>query len=129
LSILPRSGGALGFTYAPPTTEDRYLLFVDELRGRLVTLLGGRAAEEIVLAGRVSTGALDDIRRVTDMAYKAVAEYGLNQRIGPISLATLSNGGLDDDSGGSPFGRDQVCLKTILTRASQRSMIHQILRF
>jgi cell division protease FtsH len=63
------------------------------------------------------------------MAYKAVAEYGLNQRIGPISLATLSNGGLDDDSRGSPFGRDQVCLKTILTRASQRSMIHQILRF
>ncbi|KAI4980825.1 hypothetical protein ZWY2020_021310 [Hordeum vulgare] len=106
LSILPRSGGALGFTYTPPTTEDRYLLFVDELRGRLVTLLGGRAAEEIVLAGRVSTGALDDIRRATDMAYKAVAEYGLNQRIGPISLATLSNGGLDD-SGGSPFGRDQ----------------------
>jgi hypothetical protein len=45
------------------------------------------------------------------MAYKAVAEYGLNQRIGPISLATLSNGGLDD-SGGSPWGRDQVCLKT-----------------
>jgi len=108
---LPRSGGALGFTYAPPTTEDRYLLFVDELRGRLVTLLGGRAAEEVVLGGRVSTGALDDIRRATDMAYKAVAEYGLNQRIGPISLATLSNGGLDD-SGGSPWGRDQVCLKT-----------------
>jgi hypothetical protein len=79
-------------------------------------------------AGRVSTGALDDIRRVTDMAYKAVAEYGLNQGIGPISLATLSNGGLDD-SGGSPFGRDQVCLKTIPTRASQRSMRHQILRF
>jgi ATP-dependent Zn protease len=122
LSILPRSGGALGFTYTPPTTEDRYLLFVDELRGRLVTLLGGRAAEEIVLGGRVSTGALDDIRRATDMAYKAVAEYGLNQRIGPISLATLSNGGLDD-SGGSPFGRDQVCLKTILISASQRSMI------
>ncbi|KAL5207147.1 hypothetical protein ABZP36_031582 [Zizania latifolia] len=106
LSILPRSGGALGFTYTPPTTEDRYLLFVDELRGRLVTLLGGRAAEEVVLSGRVSTGALDDIRRATDIAYKAVAEYGLNQRIGPISVATLSNGGLDD-SGGSPWGRDQ----------------------
>ncbi|KAF8768773.1 hypothetical protein HU200_007333 [Digitaria exilis] len=118
LSILPRSGGALGFTYTPPTTEDRYLLFVDELRGRLVTLLGGRAAEEVVLAGRVSTGALDDIRRATDMAYKAVAEYGLNQRIGPISVATLSNGGLDD-SGGSPWGRDQVCLKTLPLPASQ----------
>ncbi|XP_068669535.1 ATP-dependent zinc metalloprotease FTSH 7, chloroplastic isoform X1 [Aristolochia californica] len=107
LSILPRSGGALGFTYAPPTSEDRYLLFVDELKGRLVTLLGGRAAEEVVYSGRVSTGALDDIRRATDLAYKAVAEYGLNQTIGPVSLTTLLGGGLDESGGGLPWGRDQ----------------------
>ncbi|KAI3988862.1 hypothetical protein MKX01_016433 [Papaver californicum] len=107
LSILPRSGGALGFTYTPPTSEDRYLLFIDELRGRLVTLLGGRAAEEFVYCGRVSTGALDDIRRATDMAYKAVAEYGLNETIGPISITTLSAGGMDDSGGGAPWGRDQ----------------------
>ncbi|EXC01485.1 ATP-dependent zinc metalloprotease FTSH 9 [Morus notabilis] len=107
LSILPRSGGALGFTYIPPTNEDRYLLFIDELRGRLVTLLGGRAAEEVVYSGRVSTGALDDIRRATDMAYKAVAEYGLNKTIGPVSIATLSGGGMDDSGGGLPWGRDQ----------------------
>lgn len=107
LSILPRSGGALGFTYIPPTTEDRYLLFVDELRGRLVTLLGGRAAEEFVYSGRISTGALDDIKRATDIAYKAVAEYGLNQTIGPISLATLSSGGLDDSGGAAGWARDQ----------------------
>lgn len=106
LSILPRSGGALGFTYTPPTNEDRYLLFVDELRGRLVTLLGGRAAEEVIYAGRVSTGALDDIRRATDMAYKAIAEYGLSQTFGPVSLATLSSGGIDE-SGAAPWGRDQ----------------------
>jgi cell division protease FtsH len=97
----------LGFTYIPATNEDRYLLFIDELRGRLVTLLGGRAAEEVVYSGRVSTGALDDIRRATDIAYKAVAEYGLNQTIGPVSLATLSGGGMDD-SGAAPWGRDQV---------------------
>ncbi|XP_021614102.1 ATP-dependent zinc metalloprotease FTSH 7, chloroplastic isoform X2 [Manihot esculenta] len=106
LSILPRSGGALGFTYTPPTNEDRYLLFIDELRGHLVTLLGGRAAEEVVYSGRVSTGALDDIRRATDMAYKAVAEYGLNQTIGPVSLATLSGGGMDE-YGIASWGRDQ----------------------
>jgi len=105
---LPRSGGALGFTYIPPTNEDRYLLFIDELRGRLVTLLGGRAAEEVVYSGRVSTGALDDIRRATDMAYKAIAEYGLNQTIGPVSIATLSNGGMDESGGAVPWGRDQV---------------------
>nr|QKY65073.1 chloroplast ATP-dependent zinc metalloprotease FTSH7/9 [Passiflora biflora] len=115
LSILPRSGGALGFTYIPPTNEDRYLLFVDELRGRLVTLLGGRAAEEVVYSGRVSTGALDDIRRATDMAYKAVAEYGLNHTIGPISVETLSGGGIDD-SGAAPWGRDQGHLVDLVQR-------------
>ena len=105
---MPRSGGALGFTYIPPTNEDRYLLFIDELRGRLVTLLGGRAAEEVVYSGRVSTGALDDIRRATDMAYKAVAEYGLNQTIGPLSLSTLTGGGMDESGGAVPWGQDQV---------------------
>ncbi|XP_068638193.1 ATP-dependent zinc metalloprotease FTSH 7, chloroplastic-like [Aristolochia californica] len=116
LSILPRSGGALGFTYIPPTSEDRYLLFIDELRGRLVTLLGGRAAEEVVYSGRVSTGALDDIRRATDMAYKAVAEYGLNQTIGPISMTALSGGGLDESGGGLPWGRDQGHLVDLVQR-------------
>ncbi|KAF3774574.1 ATP-dependent zinc metalloprotease [Nymphaea thermarum] len=105
-SLVLRSEGALGFTYTPPN-EDRYLLFIDELRGRLVTLLGGCAAEEVAFSGRVSTGALDDIRRATDMAYKAVAEYGLNQTIRPVSLATLSGGGLDDAGGAVPWARDQ----------------------
>ncbi|CAJ1960333.1 unnamed protein product [Sphenostylis stenocarpa] len=119
LSILPRSGGALGFTYIPPTTEDRYLLFVDELHGRLVTLLGGRAAEEVVFSGRVSTGALDDIRRATDMAYKAIAEYGLNQTIGPVSLATLSSGGIDESGGSVPWGRDQGHLVDLVQKEVQ----------
>ncbi|KAJ7964138.1 ATP-dependent zinc metalloprotease ftsh chloroplastic-like [Quillaja saponaria] len=116
LSILPRSGGGLGFTYTPPTNEDRYLLFIDELRGRLVTLLGGRAAEEVVYSGRVSTGALDDIRRATDMAYKAVAEYGLNQTIGPVSISTLSGGGMDESGGAVQWGRDQGHLVDLVQR-------------
>ncbi|GFP96175.1 ATP-dependent zinc metalloprotease ftsh 7 chloroplastic [Phtheirospermum japonicum] len=116
LSILPRSGGALGFAYTPPTNEDRYLLFVDELRGRLVTLLGGRAAEEFIYAGRVSTGAFDDIRRATDMAYKAVAEYGLSETIGPISVATLSGGGMDESGGSSLWGREQGHLVDLVQR-------------
>lgn len=119
LSILPRSGGALGFTYTPPSSEDRYLLFIDELHGRLVTLLGGRAAEEVVYSGRVSTGALDDIRRATDMAYKAIAEYGLNQSIGPMSISTLSSGGIDESGGGSPWGRDQGYLVDLVQREVQ----------
>ncbi|CAI0392976.1 unnamed protein product [Linum tenue] len=115
LSILPRTGGALGFTYTPPTNEDRYLLFIDELRGRLVTLLGGRAAEDVVYSGRVSTGAIDDIRRATDMAYKAIAEYGLNHTIGPVSVGTLSGSGIAE-SGGSPWGREQGHLVDLVQR-------------
>ncbi|CAL1361229.1 unnamed protein product [Linum trigynum] len=115
LSILPRTGGALGFTYTSPTNEDRYLLFIDELRGRLVTLLGGRAAEDVVYSGRVSTGAIDDIRRATDMAYKAIAEYGLNQTIGPVSVGTLSGSGIAE-SGGSPWGREQGHLVDLVQR-------------
>ncbi|CAM6116501.1 unnamed protein product [Calypogeia fissa] len=116
LSILPRSGGTLGFTYIPPGSEDRYLLFVDELRGRLVTLLGGRAAEEVVYSGRVSTGALDDIKRATDVAYKAIAEYGLSSSIGPMSLATLSSGGLNDSGSAFPWGKDQGHMVDLVQR-------------
>ncbi|CAH9138645.1 unnamed protein product [Cuscuta epithymum] len=115
LSIVPRSGGTLGFAYIPPTTEDRYLLFVDELRGKLVTLLGGRAAEEVIYSGRVSTGALDDIRRATDMAYKAIAECGLNETIGPVSLASLTGSGMDD-ARSPPWGRDQGHLVDLVQR-------------
>lgn len=57
LSIIPRSGGALGFTYIPPATEDRALLFDREIRGQLAMLMGGRAAEELT-CDAVSTGAV-----------------------------------------------------------------------
>ncbi|KEH34197.1 putative ATPase, AAA-type, core, peptidase, FtsH [Medicago truncatula] len=119
LSILPRSGGVLGFTYTPPTNEDRYLLFIDELHGRLVTLLGGRAAEEVVYSGRVSTGAFDDIQRATDMAYKAIAEYGLNQAIGPMSISTLSSGGIDESGGAARWGKDQGDLVGLVQKEVQ----------
>ncbi|QDZ17880.1 ATP-dependent metallopeptidase [Chloropicon primus] len=94
LSIIPRSSGALGFTYIPPT-DDRALMFETELRGRLAMLMGGRAAEDVE-HGVVTTGAMDDIRRATDIAYKIVAEWGLSRSIGPLSVATLATGGQDD---------------------------------
>jgi cell division protease FtsH len=114
LSIVARSGGALGFTYIPPGEEDRKLMFSDELRGRLVTLMGGRAAE-IVSCSRVSTGALDDIQRATDLAYKAVAEYGLSASLGPMSVSTLSSGGNDDAlfGGGVADGANRAVEKEV----------------
>jgi len=55
LSIIPRTGGALGFTYIPPNTEDRALMFDSEIRGQLAMLMGGRAAEQLT-CDSVSTG-------------------------------------------------------------------------
>jgi len=91
LSIIPRSGGSLGFTYAPPTEEDRALLFEDEIRGQLAMLMGGRAAEAAT-SPAVSTGAADDIRRATDLAHRSVAEFGLSAAVGPLSVSSLAAG-------------------------------------
>jgi cell division protease FtsH len=103
ISIVARSNGALGYAYSPPSGDERSLLFADELRGRLVTLLAGRAAEELSASGRVSTGASDDISRATELAYRAVAEFGMCAAVGPLSMSALANGA----SGGEGlFGRE-----------------------
>ncbi|KAI8106054.1 hypothetical protein M9435_000604 [Picochlorum sp. BPE23] len=91
LSIIPRSGGALGFTYSPPTAEDRALAFESEIRGQLATLMGGRAAE-VITSSSISTGASDDLRRATELAQRCVTEFGLNQAIGPINVGALAMG-------------------------------------
>lgn len=95
LSIIPRSGGALGFTYMPPKAEDRALMFDSEIRGQLAMLMGGRAAEQLT-CGAVSTGAVDDIRRATDLACRSVSEFGLSAAVGPLNVSVLASGGADD---------------------------------
>lgn len=84
ISIVPRGMGALGYTLQMPA-DDRFLLIEDELRGQLATLLGGRAAEELVFA-KVSTGASDDIQKATDLAERAVTQYGMSKTLGPIAF-------------------------------------------
>lgn len=84
ISIIPRGMGALGYTLQTPE-EDRFLMIEDELRGKIATLLGGRAAEEIVFQ-KVSTGASDDIQKATELADKAVTQYGMSS-VGPIAFA------------------------------------------
>ncbi|WOB45211.1 ATP-dependent zinc metalloprotease FtsH [Thermoleptolyngbya oregonensis NK1-22] len=84
ISIVPRGLGALGYTVQTPES-DRFLLLEDELRGQLATLLGGRSAEEIVF-GKVSTGASDDIQRATDLAERAITQYGMSETLGPIAF-------------------------------------------
>jgi cell division protease FtsH len=75
----------LGYTLQMPEV-DRFLLLEDELRGQLATLLGGRSAEEIIF-GKVSSGASDDIQKATDLAERAVTQYGMSDTLGPVAFA------------------------------------------
>jgi cell division protease FtsH len=83
ISIIPRGMGSLGHTLQLPTDE-RYLLTVDELKSRIAVLLGGRAAEMVVF-GQVSTGAQNDLERVSKMARRMVTEFGMSERLGAVS--------------------------------------------
>ena len=82
ISIIPRGIAALGYTIQVPT-EDRFLMKKTELLNKIATLLGGRAAEEIVF-GDISTGAHNDLARATDIARSMVKEYGMSDRIGQV---------------------------------------------
>jgi len=84
VTIIPRGVGALGATYQLPL-EDRYLLTRSELEDRIAVLLGGRAAEEVVY-GEVSTGAHNDLERSTEMARLMVMQYGMSEKLGPLTF-------------------------------------------
>lgn len=81
VSIIPRGVGALGYTIQHPT-EDRFLLAESELRNRIAVLMGGRAAEDLLFEGDVSTGAADDLQRATDIATEMVTLYGMADTLG-----------------------------------------------
>jgi cell division protease FtsH len=83
VSIIPRGIGALGYTIQRPT-EDRFLMTREELENKMAVLLGGRAAELLVF-GHLSTGAADDLRRVTDIARSMVTRYGMSQKLGNVA--------------------------------------------
>ncbi len=85
ISIIPRGIAALGYTMQFPT-EDRFLLRKTEILNRIASLLGGRAAEEIIF-GDVSTGAHNDLARATDMARSMVKEYGMSSQVGQVYFA------------------------------------------
>ncbi|XWK86229.1 MAG: ATP-dependent zinc metalloprotease FtsH4 [Phormidium sp.] len=83
ISIIPRGMAALGYTLKLPT-EDRFLMDEAELRGEIATLLGGRAAEEIIF-GSITTGASNDLQRATDLAERMVTSYGMSKVLGPLA--------------------------------------------
>ncbi len=83
ISIISR-GRALGYTLTLPT-DDKYLVSESELLDDLAMMLGGRVAEEM-LFGDVTTGAQNDLERVTKLARKMVCEYGMSKKLGPMAL-------------------------------------------
>jgi cell division protease FtsH len=100
VTIIPRGVGALGATYQLPL-EDRYLLTRSELEDRIAVLLGGRAAEEVVY-GEISTGAHNDLERASAMARLMVVQYGMSDKLGPMSFGGqqalfLRNAGLPQE--------------------------------
>jgi cell division protease FtsH len=83
ISIIPRGIGALGYTIQRPT-EDRYLMTREELENKMAVLLGGRAAEKVVFQ-HLSTGAADDLAKVTDIARSMVMRFGMEEKLGHVT--------------------------------------------
>ena len=86
ISIIPRGIGALGYTIQRPT-EDRFLMTREELENKMAVLLGGRASEHLVF-GHLSTGAADDLAKVTDIARSMVMRYGMEKALGHVAYQT-----------------------------------------
>jgi cell division protease FtsH len=100
VTIIPR-GMALGVTWTLPS-EDRYNLTRKQLLAMIRHAMGGRAAEEIVF-GHLSTGASDDLKKATALARQMVCQYGMSERLGPVSYG--------DDAQDVFLGRDFVTRK------------------
>ena len=96
VSIIPRSVGALGYTLQRPT-EDRFLITQRELKDRMLVLLAGRAAEQLVF-DEVSTGAADDLAKVTDIARQIVTRFGMSAELGQAVLEKHSASYLGDQA-------------------------------
>ncbi|MDD5936739.1 MAG: ATP-dependent zinc metalloprotease FtsH [Clostridiales bacterium] len=93
ITIVPRTMGSLGYVMQVPE-EEKYLMSKEELTARIVTLYGGRAAEEIVF-GSITTGASNDIEKATQLARAMVTQYGMSERFGLIGLESVENRYLD----------------------------------
>jgi len=86
VSVIPRGSAALGYTLQLPL-EDRYLATKSELMDKLAVLLAGRASEKLIF-NEVSTGAQNDLVRATHIVRKMVCEYGMSEKLGPVTLGS-----------------------------------------
>ncbi len=93
ITIVPRTMGSLGYVMQVPE-EEKYLMSEAELKARLVTLYGGRAAEELVFDS-ITTGASNDIEKATGIARAMVTQYGMSKKFGAIGLESIESKYLD----------------------------------
>src|SRR6266446_4440782 len=90
VSIIPRSVGALGHTLQLPT-EERYLMTLPELEDQIAVMMGGRAAEESIFNGVISTGAGDDLQRASELIRQMVMRFGMSNRLGHLTYGVPHN--------------------------------------
>ncbi len=93
ITIVPRTMGALGYVMQVPE-EEKFLMSKEEMLVRIVTLLAGRASEEIVFSS-VTTGASNDMEKATELARAMIAQYGMSEKFGLMSLEVVENRYLD----------------------------------
>ena len=96
ITIVPRTSGALGYTMQVDDTQHS-LMNSEEIKNKLATLTGGRAAEEIVF-GRATTGASNDIEQATKLARAMITRYGMSDEFGMVALETVSGKYLTQDT-------------------------------
>ncbi len=125
VSIIPRGSSALG--YAQYLPKDQYLYSTEQLQDRMCMTLGGRVSEELFI-GRITTGARDDLRKVTKQAYAQITLYGMNQALGPLSYDQPDEGmtGGAEPSFQKPFSEETANLidkeaRQIISNALERT--------
>lgn len=126
ITIVPHTSGALGYTMQMPE-EEKFLSTADELRTELRTLVGGRAAEQVVF-GIQTTGAANDIQRATALARNMVTQYGMSDKFGLMTTASVQNQYLDgqaymDCSQETAAGVDQEVKKILDTAYADAKQI------
>ena len=124
VSIIPRGVGALGYTIQRPT-EDRYLMTRDELEAKIAVLLGGRAAEKLVF-GKLSTGAADDLAKVTDIARNMVVRYGMDETLGYVVYEPERPSFLGNVPGQAPSERQFSETTAEAIDAAMKSIVHAV---
>lgn len=127
VSIIPRGIGALGYTLQRPT-EDRFLMTIEELENKMAVLLGGRAAEELVF-GEISTGASDDLQKVTEIARSMVTRYGMDEKLGQAAYETERGNflGQQAEGGGRRFSQEtareiDIAVRERIAQVYQRTL-------